>query len=1173
MRLSQIKLAGFKSFVDPTVLRFPSNLTGVVGPNGCGKSNVIDAVRWVMGESSAKYLRGDSLADVIFNGSSARKPVGVASIELVFDNSSGAIGGPFAKYSEVAVKRTLSRDGASVYYINGTRCRRRDITGLFLGTGLGPRSYSIIEQGMVSRLIEAKPEDTRAYLEEAAGISRYKERRRETENRIRHTRENLERLTDLRDEVEKQLRHLQRQAKVAERYKEYRERERRMQAELTLLRLQDLDSASSEQRQQVERCQVEVDAALAAQRAVETQTEAARERLGDRQEAQREVQERYYKQGAEIARLEQEINHARDLRDRQRRELDRLTDSLREVDETIAADQSQLDLAGREVEELTPALAESRAREQASAQSLADAEAAMASWRDAWEAWTSAASTAEQTLKVEDTRQGELGVRAAAVDRQLARIDAAREALSVEDAEGALSQALSILSDAEQEVEDRGRQLTSCTGLLDQTREKAQQVNDELHRVRRELEATDGRLASLEALQQAALGGDDEGEQRWLEAHSLAQHSRLAQRLQVETGWERAAEMVLAQLLKAVCVDDLDALLEHGQLPDDQPLAFFRPEGAGANIDSDGQCPLRPLASRFAGGVVPASLLSGVYCADTLEEARRHMPRPGAGYSIVTRDGQWLGADWLRSGLSASDARAGIIEREKALREQRQQRESLAARLVALEEESTAVQTKLAQADVERTVLQDALNAANGVLAQARAKREAGQSRVEQIRERLVALDAEAGELQEQGASIKEALVQSQQRASAARDDLATLGEREASLRARRAELDARFEQAREAAATDRGQVQALALQVESRTAQLSSLRDAMARLQSQRGQYQRSKDELSRQLDDTETPIGDFESRLEALLRERRELENELTAAGEDVQTADAELRRLAGERSAKEEEVSRTRESLSQQRLRMQELLTRRETYVEQMEKTGLSAEEIAEHIPEEAGITAWEAELQTLERRIQRLGPINLAAIDEFQTQAERKEYLDAQHIDLTQALETLETAMRKIDKETRTRFKETFDKVDTGLKRIFPRLFGGGHAYLELTDTDLLSAGVTVMARPPGKRNSTIHLLSGGEKAMTAVALIFAIFELNPAPFCMLDEVDAPLDDANVGRFCQIVKEMSERVQFVFITHNKVTMELATHLSGVTMQEPGVSRLVAVDVDEAARLAAM
>ncbi len=1171
MRLSQIKLAGFKSFVDPTVLSFPTNLTGVVGPNGCGKSNVIDAVRWVMGESSAKYLRGDSLADVIFNGSSARKPVGVASIELIFDNSDGAIGGQYGAFSEVSVKRSLSRDGVSIYSINGTRCRRRDIQGIFLGTGMGPRSYSIIQQGMVSRLIEARPEDMRAYLEEAAGISRYKDKRRETENRIRHTRENLERLTDLRDEVDKQLKHLQRQARVAERFKEYREREHKLQAEVALLRLRELDAAHEHQHLEVEQHRVAVEAVLAQQRSVEAQIEEARERQAERQEEANAAQEAFFKHGAEMARVEQEISHARDLHQRQSAELERLASAVGQVQGDIAADESQLEAGASELQSLTPALESARAEERASAAMVERAQADRSQWQQRWDQYSGQASAVARAVSVEATRLEGLEVRNGAMRQRADRLEALRASLSVAELEDDAEQAAGAVAVAENTLSQRREELQHANETVERLRGEQSSVGTRLHDVRGEIESVNGQVASLEALQQAALGADAESDSlRWLSEGALQGNPRLAQQLQVTHGWEAAVEAVLGEGLEAVCVDDIPALARRPDLPTGERLALFQPGVTRAQQPpSHG---LTPLADQLSGAVVPGSLLDGVYCADSLSEALANQGALGVGESIVTRDGEWLGRDWLRLGASA-DPHAGVIAREQLLRERRGQQEQLAEQRVSLEAQAARLREDLEAAERHRVVQQEAVNAAHSLLAEGRGRIDALASRLNQMREQLQSVEAELAELGEQRRELTHEMEQCRERAEAAEREQAALGEQETVLRDQRQQLDQAYEEAADRANGDRARAQGLALQFEARSSQQNSLKEAVSRLQQQLDTYQSRRVALQEQIEQESAPVRDLEQALERLLESRGALERALTEARERVEATEAEQRQLQANRSEHESEVDQARTALESQRLVMQEIVTRRATCAEAFERLETTAEAIAGQMDGELTIAAGEEELEKIEKRIQRLGPINLAAIDEFQTQSERKEYLDSQHADLEQALDTLETAMRKIDRETRTRFKETFDQVDAGLKAIFPRLFGGGHAYLELSDDDLLSAGVTVMARPPGKRNSTIHLLSGGEKAMTAVALIFAIFELNPAPFCMLDEVDAPLDEANVGRFCSIVREMSERVQFIFITHNKTTMELASHLSGVTMQEPGVSRLVAVDVDEAVRLAAM
>ncbi|MBM4230858.1 MAG: chromosome segregation protein SMC, partial [Gammaproteobacteria bacterium] len=438
MRLTKIKLAGFKSFVDPTSVTFPSNLTGVVGPNGCGKSNVIDAVRWVMGELSAKHLRGDSMADVVFNGSSARKPVGKASVELVFDNSDGKIGGAYAAFNEVALRREVTRDGVSAYFINGARCRRKDITQLFLGTGLGSRSYAIIEQGMISRVIEAKADDMRAFVEEAAGISKYKERRKETESRIADTRENLERLQDLRDEIDKQIRHLQRQATAARRYQELKQRERRLTAELLALRLRDLDSGAEVQDSAVREKELAMQAALADLRSAEAAIETQRAFHAEQNDAVSQVQARYYGVGADISRTEQQIQFARETRETKRRDLAQSRTTLEALAVQITRDEQELVTIRDELARLAPEIERARHAEGDAASHLESAEHAQAEWQRQWESFNQELGTANQTVQVERARIEQLENQLRRLRSQRDRLDVERDALLQQEVQGQL---------------------------------------------------------------------------------------------------------------------------------------------------------------------------------------------------------------------------------------------------------------------------------------------------------------------------------------------------------------------------------------------------------------------------------------------------------------------------------------------------------------------------------------------------------------------------------------------------------------------------------------------------------------------------------------------------------------------------------------------------------------
>jgi len=1165
MRLSKIKLAGFKSFVDPTTIRFPGNLVGVVGPNGCGKSNVIDAVRWVMGESSAKHLRGDSMTDVIFNGSTGRKPVGTASIELVFDNADGSAGGQYASFAEISARRVLSRDGTSSYFLNGARCRRKDITHLFLGTGLGPRSYAIIEQGMISRLIEAKPEELRTYLEEAAGISKYKERRRETETRIRHTRENLERLNDLREEVEKQIRHLQRQARTAERYREMKAEERRLEAELLALRLVDLESDEARQKSVLAERENRLQEAVAELRRTEAELEAARERHREDGENLNQVQGEYYRVGAEIARLEQGIQHAKDLRQRQEQELEQAQQGLREVHQHIDRDRDLLEELGRVLGELGPELERARNAEAASAEALRSAEQAMQDWQSGWDEFNREAANAREVVEVERARIEQLDGQLTRLAERRRRLEEERERLEAESGGVDLeAMALELEQAREREQSAQQRDVEVRDEILALREEDAALVV-QLDEGRNALQTLRGTLASLDALQQAALGRDGGQLIEWLQGQGLADRPRLAEKLSVQPGWERAVETVLGGYLEAVCVDGLDEVSSAlDQLT--QGAASFIELNATTSRPSGADM----LADKVEGGPGAVALVEGVHAVDDLGAALSMRSRLGSGESVITRDGIWLGPSWLRVNR-AEDPHAGVLAREQEIRELRASIGGTAFEVEELAARHEEISSRLAMLESSREEVRQEAAEAHRNAAGLQASLQTARSRMDQTRSRLLSLGQEKQEIDNQVSEAEESLRQSRGKLQQGIDSMSDFETRRHGLEEERQRLRTGLEGAREQARADRAAAQEIEIRVESRRSSLDSAGLSMQRFQEQVARFSARQQELERQLGDSVAPLAERESQLEALLAERVKTEERLGAARRTVQELEAGLRELQEQRMSRDGAVAEVRETLEAARLAAGETRVRLQTAAEQFAATGFDLETVRSELPEDAAIPAWDERLGQLATRIERLGPINLASIDELKEQTERKGYLDAQLTDLSEALETLENAIRRIDRETRTRFKETFDQVNAGIQELFPRLFGGGHAYLQLESDDLLEAGVTVMARPPGKRISTIHLMSGGEKALTAVALVFAIFQLNPAPFCMLDEVDAPLDDANVSRFCDIVRSMSDKVQFIIITHNKTTMEMVNQLTGVTMHEPGVSRLVAVDIEEAVRMA--
>ena len=1161
MRLSKIKLAGFKSFVDATTIQLPSNLVGVVGPNGCGKSNVIDAIRWVMGETSAKHLRGDSMADVIFNGSAGRKPVGTATIELCFDNSDGAIGGQYAAYGEISIKRSMSRDGTSQYFMNNARCRRKDITSIFLGTGLGPRSYAIIEQGMVSRLIEAKPDEMRVYIEEAAGVSKYKDRRRETETRIRHTRDNLDRLNDLREEVEKQIQHLQRQARQAERYKDLKQDERRLTAELLVIRLVDLESELEQRHAALTQAETQVEAAIAGQRAVEAQIAERREAHTQANESFNEVQGHYYAAQSEISRLEQSLAHARENRERQEQERDDTARQLAEIESELNQDRELLSALVSRLEELAPDLQQARRTEESSLANLQRVEEALDSWQTTWQDFNLEAKEYQQTCHVERTRIEHLESQAERLRLRQADLTTEGDGISVSQHEASLLDHERAETAAGAEVQ----RLTAAVNGLDRRvvslREREQALGAELESLRGALESRRGRAETLEALQAAALGADQEAANRWLQSTGLADQPRLAQHLRVEPEWEQAVEAVLGDFLQAVCVQRPEEHL--GSLPE-ADIALIDATGAG---DSSPQY----LSSKVAEAGQAGALLSRVRVARTLDQALGIRARLAPGESVITPDGVWLGDGWVRVSRGHREA-GGVLTREHDIRALQHQISDHERDLGQLQDERTSVREELANLERERMANAEALTAANRHLAEAEARLANWRQDLDRARTRLVALTADSRAVRDELDGLNSASSGARSRLEQAEEAAARMADRRPTLERQQQELLDEYNRAREQADLDRENAARIQIEFESRRASKESASTTMARVQSQQARFQERINQLSAQISTGQAPVEEMAAVLETQLAGKVTVEQQLAARRRALEGADHALREAETARAECERKVADVRGAADALRMSARETEVRHEGLLEQFSDTDRSVDDIKAELPEDFDVAAWEERLTRAQRRIDRLGPINLAAIDEFKEQSERKEYLDSQFEDLNSALETLEKAIRKIDRETRTRFEETFEQVNAGLKRLFPRLFGGGHAYLSLDGDDLLSAGVTVMARPPGKRNSNIHLLSGGEKALTAVALIFSIFELNPAPFCLLDEVDAPLDDANVSRFCEIVREMADTVQFIVITHNKTTMELARQLTGVTMNEPGVSRLVSVDIDEAVQLVA-
>ncbi len=1164
MRLKSISLAGFKSFVDPTRVTLPSNMCAVVGPNGCGKSNIIDAVRWVMGESSAKTLRGESMTDVIFNGTTHRQPVGQASIELLFDNSTGKVGGEYAAYNEISVRRVVSREGTSDYFLNGNKCRRRDITDLFLGTGLGPRSYAIIEQGMISRLIESRPEDLRVYIEEAAGISKYKERRRETESRMQRTLDNLDRLTDLREELERNLTHLKRQAQAAERYGEYKEQERELKAQLLVLQRQVQNSVASRAQREIddfaterERYQTQVSSSM-------SEIESLRQQITDANASTSDLQGNFYALGSEVSRIEQTIKFAKQRRDSLARDLEQTLEGKQRELGLVDSDSQRLTELAEALASIEPTLAREREEVVRVDTALAEAEKTAQTADGNWDNFTQQAALPKQQVEVQQGRKANAERNLATLSQRLDRIKQELETLKEHEETVSLDAIVESLAEAEAAAMLQREELEKSREALSGSRDQLGKKREEQDELRRQSQVLAGQKASLEALQADAKDEQAQTEANdWLEQVLASEGVALLDLVSVDSGYEAAADLVLGAWVASMGAN-LQQLKSDWVQP---PAGLSLVDAASADRNSDTSM----LAHYIKGPVGIRDALAGVRVVETWQQAMAARAELSDGQSVVSQDGLWVGRSWMRS-RTQTDAEQGMIARQGRLTEISEALEKVSRDLAEVDETLTTLRqqrTDLEQAiDGQQEVLQSAQQKVVQLESQKRsviAEQEQRLARESQLKQDLS--DAEVRVSEEQTVIEEATQMLGRARSQVASDETS------------REELEDQRQAARDTVRQCRQAKQQADVALnrsEVRHRELLTQREALAqsieRARQQLESYEQREASIRSEMPTEENPDREAQRELSELLEKRLGVEAQLTQARQGLSELESVLREREQTRMQAEQAVAGVQTRSEGSRLKLAETAVRVEQIDAALKELEATVEAVEASLPEDADESEWQVRVERIGAKIHRLGPINLAAIDETSRAEERKQYLDAQDEDLRTALETLQNAIKKIDKETRSRFKDTFDTVNAGFSELFPKVFGGGTACLEMTGDDLLDTGVAIMARPPGKKNSTIHLLSGGEKAMTAIALVFSIFQLNPAPFCMLDEVDAPLDDANVGRYARLVSEMSKKVQFVFITHNKITMEAAEQLMGVTMHEPGVSRLVTVDIEEAARLAA-
>ena len=1169
MRLTNIKLAGFKSFVDPTAIGTPGQLVGIVGPNGCGKSNVIDAVRWVLGESKASALRGESMQDVIFNGAGERKPVGRASVELHFDNNEGRIGGQWGQYAEISIKRVLTRDGDSSYYINNIPVRRRDIHDLFLGTGLGPRAYAIIEQGMISRVIEAKPEELRVFLEEAAGVSKYKERRKETESRLADTRENLSRVADIRIELGNQLEKLETQARAATEYRELEARLEHSQQLLWFSKQQDALRSRERHTTEIANLIVAHEGVQAEVRAVEAKLEHQRADHYAANDALHEKQGDFYAANAEVTRLEQQLAFARESETRLTQQVAQLTEQAGALEGHSAALLRDRTMAEEALAACLTAREKTSEEEHQAASAVPALDEAVRTAAAMSTELQQQIALAEQAIRVLETRRdhlqsglGQLGQRRQRLDDELAGLSAPVTA-QIAELDAQLSQEQAELSSKQAGVDA----LRETVQRLQESRRVAGESAQQAGRHLADFEARSNALSAL----QAKIGqGKDKAQ--WLEQRGLAQALRLFSSIDVDPDWNDALEAVLRESLEALELPELAPAAQwvHAGAALPGRLAVYSPEDGGPDAPGPtGDALLAKVRStRPEIARLLADWLRGVRCAADVGEAVRRRHDLGVGETFVTPQGHLVSAQAI-SFFAPDNELHGVLARKRELAE-------LENTLVGARSAATIARNHQAQVDADLEARQKDYHAESMAFSsqqrrchdldlevmQLRQAAEAAERRRAQIAQELANLATQetAERQQREDVAVELANAQSKLHDELEKRDAArhTRNEAEVALARGRERIRAAERASQEAAFGERSCRDRLAefeRRRESLAAQITQQRETLALLASERAAIDW-------------TPV---EADLQRQLKERGEAERALGAARDNLEGLGAELRAQEEARLTAEQRLEPARAKIEEMRLKEQAALMVEQQFTQHLTEAQADLTVLPDALKAFGSKSGLPGEIEQVQAAIAELGAVNLAALDELKIAVDRKQYLDAQASDLTDAMATLEHAIRQIDKESRQLLQQTFDSVNENFAKLFPVLFGGGQAQLVLTGEEILDSGVQVVAQPPGKRNTSIHLLSGGEKALTAISLVFALFQINPAPFCLLDEVDAPLDDPNTDRFCKMVNSMSAQTQFLFISHNKITMEMATQLVGITMPEPGVSRVVQVDIAEALELA--
>ncbi|MEZ0316213.1 MAG: chromosome segregation protein SMC [Methylophilaceae bacterium] len=1164
MRLTHLKLAGFKSFVDPTTLHIHGQRVGVVGPNGCGKSNVMESVRWVLGESSAKEMRGDSMDAVIFNGSGNRKPISRASVELIFDNSLGGANGEWSQYAEISVKRVIERDKGSSYYINNTSVRRRDVADLFLGTGLGGRAYAIIGQNTISRIVEAKPEELRIFLEEAAGISKYKERRRETELRLRDTRENLTRMEDIRREMDKQITRLESQALVTEQYHRLQDALKQAQGQLWLLKKRDASLSWEKSQRQVEKLVNELEAQMAALRKTESLLESLRQQNYTSTEAVQTAQTNYYETNADVSNLENQVKHTQEARERLTAQLQQIAAQMQKAESQTLLLQESLQQLTQQQQEAGESETESTLQLQQTKAALPEAERAHGAAQQSHAEAQRALTEAEQNIRLESTNLEHLSRTIAEINQRLQRLATEQGNLQL-PAEAELQQKQSQFDQAKSEVTRLEASMADLRAQEQQHTEQIKSLREARLNDERGLAQINAQIASLTKIQESL--GHESKLDAWLKHSGLDQQARLWQKLNIADGWETALEAVLGARLNAVLES------EGFKAPQDRPpsaLVVCRPGQAGDRASTNPHLQAMRSIIHVSEPRLSALLedwLAGVYLLDDSADTQAEIVKLKNGEVLVNR----LGDIYTRHSISFHAAQSelhGVLERQRELASLQKQLPKLNEQLTKRVDDLQQAEQAIRQIQSSQQEQQQSLRSNTQSQHQLTLEIQRLQQQRQHVLDRQQALQTEQGSLQQRAQSLQADQQQKQTSLETIRGSLAALQNRREQVLSERQRTEAALNAVRDSLQKTERLAQEKQFNLKLISNNINEINNKINAVSEEKKALLIRQKEAETLLDAAK--MESLKANLDAALSLKQIREAELAAARNAMSVAEQELQAQERNRMQNEQMLHPLRDKLEQARLQEQQARLYFEQCQQALIATGLDEAKLAEHLAPSSKAADLERSTTTLSAKIEELGAVNLAAIQELASERERKAYLDSQALDLEQAIATLEDAIRRIDKETRTRLQHTFDEANKHFGELFTTLFGGGQAKLELLGEEILDTGMQVFAQPPGKKNSTIHLLSGGEKALTALALVFALFKLNPAPFCLMDEVDAPLDDSNTERFCSMVRKMSERTQFLFVSHNKITMEMAQQLVGVTMQESGVSRIVEVDIEAALQM---